>query len=199
MSASFTSTSFSNPPFTAAELSRIVCSSATDDSLHYAMAGLPVSAMAIRNYRFISQGIERLQLDLINHRNERESLFHELMERRHFREAIYPVMMEYCRQLSPPPLQRRPLTPQPIFEIADNGITRLSSESPRTVPILLPIDYTDQQSAIDSDESYHTPEGSQNDPIDVDTFRPPIPPPTKNPCATTHPPKNQIDRYPNNL
>lgn len=178
MTSSFTDTSFGNPPLTSVELSRIVCSSTLDDSLHYAMAGLPTSSMAIRNYQFISHGIGRLQLDLINHRNERESLFQELMERRHFREAIYPVMMEYRRQLSPTPLLRRSPSPVPTSIVADNGVTQLSPESPIPVTIHpLPLDYSDQQSVISSNDSFHTPEteeqGTQTNPIDVDTFEPP--------------------------
>ena len=44
MSTSFTNTLFSNTPFTPAEHSHIICSSATDNFVHYAMAGLQISS-----------------------------------------------------------------------------------------------------------------------------------------------------------
>jgi hypothetical protein len=108
-------------------------------------------------------------------------MFREFQRQRRFSEAIYPVMMEFRRSLSPTPLLRRPLTPEPIIMTADGGVTDFSPRSPRSVQIHSPIlDHTDQQSESTSNDSFHTADSeesrSQSNPINVDTFEAPVPP-----------------------
>ena len=172
-----------NEPLTPTELSRILTDPEMNDLMQFALLGLPISTMVLRHFLFVSQSIERIETDLSYHRGERARLFRQLMRRRHFAEAIYPVMAAYRRHHSPTPHLRRPTSPRPTSIVADNGITRLSPDSP--IPVLIhPLseDYSDQQSAISSNESYHTPstgDGTRANPIDVDIFEPPpLPPPT---------------------
>jgi hypothetical protein len=108
-------------------------------------------------------------------------MFREFQRQRRFGEAIYPVMMEFRRSLSPTPLLRRPFTPEPTVMIADDGVTDFSPEFPRPVLIHSPaLDNTSQVSESTSNDSFHTADseesGSQSNPIDVDTFEAPVPP-----------------------
>jgi hypothetical protein len=74
-------------------------------------------------------------------------MFQEFQRQRHFGEAIYPVMMEFCCSLYPTPLLRCPFTTELIIMIADDGVTDFSPGSPRSVQIHSPIlDDTNQQS-----------------------------------------------------
>jgi hypothetical protein len=108
-------------------------------------------------------------------------MFREFLRQRRFSEAIYPVMMEFRCSLSPTPLLRCPLTPEPIIMTADDGVTDFSPRSPRSVQIHSPIlDNIDQQSESTLNDSFHTADseesGSQSNPINVDTFEAPVPP-----------------------
>jgi hypothetical protein len=152
-----------------------------EETIEFAFAGPPATTLSLQTYLFLSQNINRLLLDISHHMEERTRMFREFLRQRCFGKAIYPVMMEFRRSLSPTPLLRRPLTPKPIIMTADDGVTNFSPGSPRSVRIHSPtLDDTNQQSESTSNDSFHTADSeesrSQSNPINVDTFEAPVPP-----------------------
>jgi hypothetical protein len=129
-------------------------------------ATLPAHNAALLHYRLLSRNIRKLQLDLTYHREERRQAFSRLIRQARFRETIHPIVVENRRHPSPmiSPRRspsttsfRRSCSPEPIT--LSQASAHVTSTFPRSTPLL---------SNAETDE-----EGSQSNPINVDSFIPP--------------------------
>jgi hypothetical protein len=152
------------------ELSRMINNYRTYVDIQSAFATLPAHNAALLHYRLLSRNIRKLQLDLTYHREERRQAFSWLIRQTRFRETIHPIVVENRRHPSPMISPRRPScrspsttsfrrsrSPEPIT--LSQALAHITTTFPRSTPSL---------SNTETDE-----EGSQSNPIKVDSFIPP--------------------------
>ena len=180
-SATFPETS----PF---ELSRMILQPETPEILVAAFPEQPALISDLRQYYFVSTGIEHLRSELERHRVERVNLYRHMMRNEDFQQAIFPILTEFrSRQREPDrwthvaethvPIDSPILSPTSPPTDASPIEAPLSptTDSPRTIPILESPELSINErssSGSDSPNSFHTASeaGSAENPINVDNL-----------------------------
>ena len=143
-------------------------------TLATAFSDQPTTLNLLREYAFITIGINNHLNKISRHRSERKALFDTLMTSRLFQETMYPYLNNYrdLRDAESLPLYNTP-SPNPTmtlsYSVETSELDQTSTaSSPLTVEIYLPESPTNPES---STASFHTavePIGSQSNPINMD-------------------------------
>jgi hypothetical protein len=169
------------------ELSRMILQTDMPQRLTDAFTGRPTPLALLREYYFVSRGIDNLRREMERHRTERASIYAVLMSRHEFQETISPVLNEYRQrhlETDLPPYEGSP----PSFPTDTPRLPRLSPtlseshsshpsstpDSPQTVEVLSeePMNEEDTSPSEDSIVSFYAADtsepGTQENPIDID-------------------------------
>jgi hypothetical protein len=151
------------------------------------------SLALLREYSFLTIGVNRLRLEMNRHITERDALFTALTTNQHFQETLFPLL-NYFRQQQEQPSSPSDSAPSPegsiLFEPTDGTLTSLTEtteyiddtlqttgrDSPHTVDIhsspprttLSPTPETTLLSFQSANEEPLGSLGSSSNPIDVD-------------------------------
>jgi hypothetical protein len=158
----------------AIELSRMLTDPISDERLQTAFEGQRTAYAILRQYHFVTMGLNHILYNLNRHQTERNTLYHALMTSVRFQETLEPILMDFHRRQQmndPSPLVVPSLLPPSS-----------PTDSPQSVPINSPPQMTTSiddpptsTSSIQSNESflsYYTADreepGTPTHPIDVD-------------------------------
>ena len=166
------------PMLTSSELSRLLLNQEMNFAVANMFSSSPLSTVLLRQYLFLSHNLEQIRQDLLCHQQEQESIFDILSNSGPFQDIITPIILNFWLQqwrVSPinPPSQFQNSSTSPSPEPTDERWTVIIQERSDSNKSLLSF-YTTREE-----------QGTQNNPIDVDSFlNPPPSPPlhTIGPC-----------------
>jgi hypothetical protein len=128
----------------------------------------------LRQYHFVTRGLNHILYDLNRHRTERNTLYRALMTSIQFQETLEPILIDFRRQQQtndPSPLAIPPLLPPSSSTDSPQSVP-INSLPQSTTPIDDPPTSASSTSSNESFLSYYTANheelGTPNHPIDVD-------------------------------
>ena len=164
------------------EISFLLAQTEMPATLATAFRDQPATLSLLREYAFITTGIDNHIREISRHRSERKALFDALMASQLFQETMYPYLTHFrdLRDAETLPSYDTP-SPEPtetlsyVIETSEQNQTSTTS-SPLTVEIypaeLLnespPSNYESSTASFHTANETDEPSGSQSNPIDVD-------------------------------
>jgi len=159
----------------AVELSRMFVDPISDEKLRTAFADQRTNFAILRQYHFVTEGLNHVLYDLNRHRTERNALYRELMTSLRFQETLDPILMDFRRRQQtndPSPLVIPSILPPSTTTTDSPQSVSIHSPPQSTTPIDDPPTSTSPTGSNESVLSYYTASqeelGTPNHPIDVD-------------------------------
>jgi hypothetical protein len=82
----------------AVELSRMLVDPISDERLRTTFEPYQTLYAVLRQYHFVTRGLNHILYDLNRHRTERNTLYHSLMTSIQFQEMLEPILMDFRRR-----------------------------------------------------------------------------------------------------
>jgi hypothetical protein len=115
----------------AVEISRMLVDPIADERLRTTFEPYQTLYAVLRQYHFVTRGLNHILYDLARHRTERDTLYHSLMTSIQFQELLEPILMDFRRR-------QRTNDPSPLAIPSILPPSTTTTDSPRSVSIHSP-------------------------------------------------------------